>query len=78
MYNIAYSMRLTVEQVFQRVVSQHERCLDSCINHCRKRLCAMPTYKAFIMNKSSDLVLILGGSAFGALFALMLFIGLCI
>ena len=36
----------------------------------------MPTYKAFIMNKSSDFVLILGGSAFGALFAFMLFIGL--
>jgi hypothetical protein len=28
--------------------------------------------------KSSDFVLYLGGSAFGALFALMLFIGLCI
>ncbi len=31
-----------------------------------------------IMSKSSDLVLILGGSAFGVLFAFMLFIGLCI
>jgi len=30
------------------------------------------------MNKSSDLVLILGGSVFGVLFASMLFIGLCI
>lgn len=58
------------------MVSQHERCLDSCINHCRKRLCAMPTYKAFIMNKSSDFVLYLGGGVFGVLFAFMLFIGL--
>ena len=71
-------MRLTVEQVFQRVVSQHEGCLDSRINHCRKRLCAMPTCKAFIMNKSSDFVLYLGGSVFGVLFAFMIFIGLCI
>jgi len=36
----------------------------------------MPTYKAFIMNKSSDLVLYLGGGVFGVLFAFMLFIGL--
>jgi len=57
------------------VVSQHERCLDSSINHCRKRLCAMPTYKAFIMNKSSDFVLYLGGSAFGVLFAILIFLG---
>ena len=28
--------------------------------------------------KSSDFVLILGGSAFGVLFAFMIFIGLCI
>lgn len=57
------------------MVSQHERCLDSRINHCRKRLCAMPTYKAFIMNKSSDFVLYLGGSAFGVLFAILIFLG---
>ena len=38
----------------------------------------MSTCKAFIMNKSSDFVLYLGGSVFGALFALMLFIGLSI
>jgi hypothetical protein len=31
-----------------------------------------------ITNKSSDFVLYLGGSAFGVLFAFMLFIGLCI
>lgn len=31
-----------------------------------------------ITNKSSDLVLYLGGSAFGVLFAFMTFIGLCI
>jgi len=36
----------------------------------------MPTYKAFIMNKSSDFVLYLGGGVFGVLFAFMLFIGL--
>jgi len=29
-----------------------------------------------MMNKSSDLVLYLGGSAFGVLFAFMLFVGL--
>ncbi len=57
------------------MVSQHERCLDSHINHCRKRLCAMPTHKAFIMNKSSDLVLYLGGSVFGVLFAVIIFLG---
>lgn len=60
------------------MVSQHERCLDSCINHCRKRFCPMLTCKAFIMNKSSDFVLYLGGGAFGVLFAFMLFIGLTI
>ncbi len=60
------------------MVSQHERCLDSSIDHCRKRFCLMPTHKAFIMNKSSDLVLILGGGVFGVLFAFMIFIGLCI
>ena len=31
-----------------------------------------------IMNKSNDFVLILGGSAFGVLFAFMTFIGLTI
>jgi hypothetical protein len=35
----------------------------------------MPTHKAFIMNKSNDLVLILGGSAFGVLFAILIFLG---
>jgi hypothetical protein len=35
----------------------------------------MPTCKAFIMNKSSDFVLYLGGSAFGVLFAMLIFLG---
>jgi hypothetical protein len=35
----------------------------------------MPTYKAFIMNKSSDLVLYLGGGVFGVLFAVLIFLG---